>query len=108
MYKQYTSCIEPVPPPPSNQYLRPTLTMVPCLIAGAVAAALRGRALLLLPVLELSGAVWLIVYTCWWLHSRLLCLGGDRTAVGLLLSLERPEEKQRFDHYDSDFNLDLL
>src|ERR1043166_6476728 len=107
-YKQYTRCADPLMAPTSNQYLRPILTMTPVLIIGALLAALRGQVALLLPVLEAGGCVWLLVYTSWWLHRRLLCLGGDRSAVGLLLSLERPEDKELFDHYDSDFNLDLL
>src|SRR5439155_16797869 len=85
-----------------------TLAIIPFLIAGAILAALLGRGLLLLATVELTGCIWLLKYTSWWLDRRLLCLGGDRSAIGLLLSLERPEDKRLFDHYDSDFNLDIL
>jgi hypothetical protein len=50
----------------------------------------------------------LIVYCEWWLYGRLICLGGDRCAIGLLISVEPPENKSGFDALDTDYSINLL
>ena len=107
-YKQYTRCVAPERHRKQNQYLGPTVFALPLLVGGLLAAAFSGRPFLSFPVLEAAVCEWLIVYTNWWHRDRLVCLGGDEVAAGLLLSLEAPQSKRGFDRFDSDFSLDLL
>src|SRR6266498_1547225 len=107
-YKQYTRCVAPERHRKQNQYLRPTVFALPLLVGGLMVAAFLGRPFLSFPVLEAAVCEWLIVYTNWWHRDRLVCLGGDEVAAGLLLSLEAPQTKRGFDRFDSDFSLDLL
>ena len=44
----------------------------------------------------------------WWLNRRLLCLGGERCAIGIVWSLEPPGEKEGLEMFDNDFSLNLL
>jgi hypothetical protein len=44
----------------------------------------------------------------WWLNRRLLCLGGERCAIGVVWSVEPPGEKEGFEVFDNDFSLNLL
>ena len=71
-------------------------------------AAFAGRPFLSFPALEAAICGWLIVYTYWWHNDRLVCLGSEQVAAGLLVSLEAPETKRGLDRFDSDFSLDLL
>src|SRR5262249_45975518 len=43
-----------------------------------------------------------------WLYDRLICLGGDKCAVGFVLSVETPDEKSGFDSFDTDYSLNLV
>jgi hypothetical protein len=44
----------------------------------------------------------------WWLYDRLICLGGERCAVGIPLSVEPPEGKSGLDAFDTDYSMNLL
>jgi hypothetical protein len=50
----------------------------------------------------------LIAYCEWWLYDRLICLGGDRCAIGMLLTTEPPEEKSGFEAFDTDYSINLV
>ena len=50
----------------------------------------------------------LIAYCQWWLYDRLICLDGDRLAIGMLVASEPPSEKSGFDALDTDFSINLL
>jgi hypothetical protein len=72
------------------------------LIAGALAAGPAILAAMIVPVLAV------IAYCRWWLFDRLICLGGDRCAVGRLLGVEPPEQKEGQDAFDTDYSINLL
>lgn len=116
-YVQYTHCRQPKDHLQLNQYVSAALQ-------GALGA---GIAMLLLvaagridcwPYAALVGAIFFLLGYCyWWLDDRLLCLGGDRRAVGMLISYTRPEDKHFFggsfpfidpDAFDTDYSLNLL
>lgn len=51
----------------------------------------------------------------WWLDVRLICLGGDRSAIGVVYHLEPPVQesnpfnfKANFENADTDFSFNLL
>src|SRR5437660_12752004 len=101
-YKQYTRCAAPKRHRKQNQYVRPTQFALPLLVGGLMVAGLAGRPILGFPILEGATCLWLVMYTHWWHNDRLICLGSDQVAAGLLLSLEAPETKRGLDRFDSD------
>jgi hypothetical protein len=92
--------------------------------AGAAAGGLGGTGLATLAALGIAGA-WLpgvaalfaafclagIAFCTWWLNVRLICLGGDRSAVGAIYSIFPPNPSFNpvdFGSYDTDYSFDLL
>ena len=52
-----------------------------------------------------------IYYCNWWLNIRLICLGGDRGALGAVYNVEPPTPSLGFwnlGDYDTDYSFDLL
>lgn len=103
-YKQYTSCSQP------ENWVSPGTYL------GMAGAAL---AVVWIPIIALAGwcsLFWLVVaaaaeavaFATWWLEVRLVCLGGDRSAIGMVVSTEPPKDKKGFDALDSDFSMNLL
>jgi hypothetical protein len=97
-YKQYTKCVKPE----NHAGLAP----------GIMAAAIAAVALLLAGVgwgtIGIAATSALLAYCNWWLYDRLVCLGGDRCAVGLLVGTHPPSQKSGFDAFDTDYSIDLL
>jgi hypothetical protein len=57
----------------------------------------------------------LLSFCHWWLYGRLICLGGERCAIGMVISVEPPSEKKTipeswepFSRLDSDYSFNLL
>jgi hypothetical protein len=51
----------------------------------------------------------LLSWVHWWLYGRLICLGGDKCAIGMVISAEPPSEKFfLFSRLDSDYSFNLL
>ncbi|THK34862.1 hypothetical protein EHS39_28265 [Ensifer sp. MPMI2T] len=100
-YVQYTRCVRP-----SDKLYPLGLAPSALLAAGALATLIAGGGLTpytAIPLLSL-----LIAYCWWWLNDRLICLGGDRCAIGLLGSVEPPEAKSGFDAFDTDYSINLV
>lgn len=76
------------------------------LVFGLIAGALAAGPAILVAMLVPVGAV--IAYCRWWLFDRLICLGGNRCAVGRLISVEPPENKTGLDKFDTDYSINLL
>lgn len=78
------------------------------ILAGAslILALLAGALLGPLALVVVLGAV--IVYCRWWLYDRLICLGGERCAIGLLGAVEPPENKSGLDALDTDYSINLV
>jgi hypothetical protein len=108
MAKQYTKCIAPQDHSPMNQYIQ---MIIQAILAGAVAFTLElaKKKLDCWPIaLEIFAVTGLMAYCRWWLGDRLLCLGGDVSAAGMLISTERPEDKTIDDQWDTDTSINLL
>lgn len=110
-YEQYTSCTLAPAHVKMNQYVRAT---VQALLVGGILVAIAlatGELWCLFPAGAAMAAIWGIAYCQWWLHDRLICLsaGVDQTAVGMVISNERPEDKHDiFGRLDTDFSINLL
>jgi hypothetical protein len=73
--------------------------------ANPAGFGLAAAAFLLFGLLAMSGS-----FLNWWLEGRLLCLDGarDHFAVGVVWTVEPPQEKSGFEAFDDDFSLNLL
>lgn len=107
-YRQYTSCEQP------GDYVDFSLNAIGIrnilivVLSGGFGAWLiavfAGGPLALMAAVALF--VSLVAYLVWWLHHRLICLGGDRCLVGMVRSLgpANPIEKAG----DNDFSMNVL
>lgn len=97
-YKQFTKCVQP------DDYSG----LAPGLIATAIAAIALLIAGVGWGVIGITASLALIAYCRWWLYGRLVCLGGDVCAVGLVIATHPPSQKSGFDAFDTDYSIDLL
>ncbi len=99
-YRQYTQCTS------FATHIGGAAAQV--LIAAAIAAIplLFGAALG--PALLIVALTAIIAYCRWWLYDRLICLGGDKCAIGWVLTVEPPSEKSGFDAIDTDYSINLV
>ncbi|MBL8222798.1 MAG: hypothetical protein JNL62_26400, partial [Bryobacterales bacterium] len=102
-YKQYTQCVGVK----NHTGLTGTLAWGG---TKAVAAALATLAFGggLAPGAAIGALLLLIDYCEWWLYDRLICLGGDRCAIGLIQDIEPPENKSIPDAFDTDYSFTML
>jgi len=98
-YVQYTKCVEVKSKVyPGNPKVVVVLAAIATLLAGGGVTPYTAIPLLLV----------IIGYCRWWLYDRLICLGGDRCAIGLLGAVEPPENKSNFDKFDTDYSINLV
>jgi hypothetical protein len=109
-YKKYTNCCKPEDferPPYGESFaygiLASILTLLGSIAASGGISLLTGvlTTLLLLATVALN-------FVDWWLNRRLICLGGIRCAVGMVLKIETPEKKTGIDRFDTDYCFLLL
>ena len=107
-YNQKTLCVEAANYNSMNQYVQATLQAILGAGIGAIIAGAAGMPWCIPFTLPIAAAIWLISYCQWWLYDRLVCLGGDRTVVGMLVNVVTPQSKSGFDALDTDFSINLL
>jgi hypothetical protein len=98
-YAQYTKCCSP------SDYSGPFLgstTFWVALLASLAAGYFNPGAGVL--GLILTG----IAYCRWWLYGRLVCLGGNRCAIGLVLGVYNQSNQTGVGKFDTDFGVNLL
>jgi len=101
MAKEYTSCISP------SKHLGKVVAQA--IIAAAVVAIgvlLAGGAFV--PGVGMAALAAVIAYCRWWLYDRLVCLGGERCAVGWVSKVEPPGNKSGLDRFDTDYSFNLV
>src|SRR5215813_5135119 len=100
-YRQYTQCCS-------------VTDHVGGVAAQAIIAAAIGASTTLIfgaglgPAALIAGLTAIIAYCRWWLYDRLICLGGDKCAIGWVLTVEPPDEKSGFDAIDTDYSINLV
>jgi hypothetical protein len=98
-YVQYTKCVGVKSKvSPVNPKIAVVLAAITTLVVGGGLTPYTAIPLLLI----------IIGYCLWWLYDRLICLGGDRCAIGLLGTVEPPESKSDFDKFDTDYSINLV
>jgi hypothetical protein len=109
-FPSYTSCSSP-----SGWYKEPVLQSILIAALGLVAGA---AALLagVSPAIAIASAGLCLAginFCSWWLNVRLICLGGNRSAIGAIYHLEpsvtsETGEPWEFGAYDTDYSFNLL
>jgi hypothetical protein len=107
-FEQYTSCTPASSHVEMNQYVQATLQAIAAAGIGVLLIAAAGEWWCLGIAAVAAAAMWAVAYCHWWLEDRLVCLNGDQTAVGMVISTEPPSEKSGFDALDTDFSINLL
>lgn len=109
-YPQYTECVQPkdhkttpVGATVAVGLFTSLMSALSIFVATGGIGAIAGGAAVLLGI-----AAALLHFTNWWLYGRLVCLDDDKCAIGLIVSVEPPEEKSGFERFDSDYSFNLL
>lgn len=110
-YRQYTQCINansfssaPIIDAVAAGLFASLLAIVTVILATGGLGGLAGGAAAALGIVTA-----LLSFVHWWLYGRLVCLGGDRCAIGMVISVEPPSEKTAtFPRLDSDYSFNLL
>ena len=101
MAKQYTECVS------VSGHMGKMAAQV--IVAAAVAALVvlfAGGAFV--PGVGVVALTAIIAYCRWWLYDRLVCLGGERCAVGWVSKVEPPDKKSGPDQFDTDYSFNLV
>jgi hypothetical protein len=106
-FKQYTECEQAAVHNDQSQYIQAFIYAGP-FAAVALTLSMLVNPLCALFAAEVSALLWLLAYCDWWLRHRLICLDGDRAAVGMVVSNEPPGEKTFPNSLDTDFSTNLL
>jgi hypothetical protein len=106
-YKQYTECIPASERSDMNRWIQFTAQSLLAGATGVAATIAAGEPWCLLIVAELTAIAFVIAYCRHFLYQRLICLGGDRSLVGMVVKVERPEGRPIYD-LDTDFSVNLL
>lgn len=107
-YEQYTTCEPASSHLGMNQYIQASLQSGAAAAIGVLLIAAAGEWWCLPIAAVVAAALWACAYCHWWLGGRLVCLEGDQTAVGMVISTEPPAEKSGFGALDTDFSINLL
>lgn len=107
-YKQYTTCTTSSGFFSKHQYISATMQ---ALAAGGIAVLLMAAAgdpACWPEAVAITAIMWILGYCHWWLEDRLVCLGGDRTVIAMLVSVEGALGKAFPGNWDTDYSLNLL
>ena len=95
---QYTKCV-----PVEDHSGKTVFTLA---VIGAIVVLLMAG--LLNPYFLVAALLAIMAYCHWWLYQRLICLGGQRCAIGLLGNVEPPEDKSFPNSLDTDYSINLI
>jgi hypothetical protein len=96
---QYTKCCSP------TDYSGPFLGSV-TMVLGIILSLLAG---IFDPGAGVLGLILTAIAFCrWWLYGRLVCLGGNRCAIGLALGVYTAHNQTGLGKFDTDFGVQLL
>lgn len=107
-FRQYTQCVQPKDHSSMDKYVASVLQG---LLAGGVSAAIAialGMPWCALISIEIFLMAGIVAFCEWWLYDRLICLGGDRAAIGMLVSIEPATGKSGLGAFDTDYSINLL
>src|SRR2546430_7197513 len=99
-YHQYTQCVSDADHRGQLAYLGVggllgVATVVGVLLAGGA----------LLPGAGVAALLLIIAYCKWWLYDRLICLGGERCAIGMVLTVAQPPSKSGLEAFRTEYSI---
>jgi hypothetical protein len=107
MADQYTRCVAPADFVPRS-FTRMTTQAAALAFALGVPAVLTGDPICILIAIEIGGLAFMVIYCRHFLYERLICLpGGDRDAIGAVVSVGEPKDRPWYDP-DDDYTINLL
>lgn len=106
-FQQFTKCVEPENFEPRS---RPKMVVTATAFAGIFAtyALLTGHPWCALFAVEIAWCMFWILYCENWLYERLICLGGDVDAIGLVVKVDPPKFTWNLFDVDNDYVFNLL
>ncbi len=107
-YRQYTKCVDPSNFSSMNAYVSAALQGLLAGGIGALIAVSVGMPWCALLGIEIAAMVGIIAFCDWWHNGRLVCLGGDQSTVGMLVSIEPATGKSGLGAFDTDYSINLL
>ena len=107
-FKQYTKCVTPQNHSPMNEYVSAVIQGLGAGGVSALIAVAMGHPWCALLGIEIFLMVGVIAFCEWWLYDRLICLDGDRGAIGMLVSIEPATGKSGLQAFDTDYSINLL
>jgi hypothetical protein len=106
-YRQYTRCVEPADWKPRS-YVVITLQSLILAPFATLIALVAGEPQCLWFLAEIIPLSWVIAYCRHFLYHRLVCLGGDRDAIGAIISISPPSGVVFLSDWDNDYSINLL
>lgn len=105
-FRQYTSCVQPADYDDMGFTFLGWVGGVSTTVALIVGLLLfpAGPAVLLAAI---AAVTTLIVFLRWWLHGRLICLGGERCVIGVATGKPSSSPKSKAGDDDASFNVAL-
>ena len=97
-YTQYTKCVTAEDHGGKTVY---TLAIIGTIVVALLAGLIN-------PYVLVAALLTLMAYCHWWLYDRLICLGGERCAIGLLGNVEPPADKTFPGSLDTDYSINLI
>lgn len=107
-FKQYTQCVLPQNYNGMNEYVQAVIGGLIPGGAAAIWAIVAGEPWCAFFALEIFAMAGIVAFCEWWLYDRLICLGGDRDAIGMLVSIEPATGKSGLGAFDTDYSINLL
>ena len=105
-FEHFTRCIEPALFKPRS-YANFAAQALAVSSPFAVLALAAGHLFCLVIVGEIYALAFVIAYCRNWLFERLICLGGDQSVIGAVISVSPPPPPQKID-WDNDYSINLL
>lgn len=105
-YRQYTSCVSPGNYHDLGFTYLGWVGAVSTIVTFFIAAVVSGYAAAVLPAL-IAMFVVLVSFLIWWLYGRLICLGGERCIIGVVLGRGHPQPLTKAGDDDATMNVVL-
>src|SRR5437660_631994 len=109
-YRQYTECVAPEhynDAPLRTAFVDGGFAGFTAFVTGTLLVALFSGAGSLALLATSASVMGIVVFGLslvhWWLYGRLICLGGDRCVIGMVLSIEPPSG-----NFDTDYSFSIL
>jgi hypothetical protein len=108
-YRQYTSCVKPIHFGPDLSFTHSSWSSYTAVTAfiGLIVAGVAASINVYAAVITIGLLVILITFLIWWLHGRLICLGGQECVIGVHLGGPTVQPSKKAGDDDASINIVL-